>query len=75
MFISSHCDMGERGRREGKQEAEREEEEREGSRWERHVPLTRLMTEGQFWPDQNSVLNIIMSLGVSEGEAEVGKLL
>ena len=38
--------MGERGRREGKQEAEREEEEREGSRWERHVPLTRLMTEG-----------------------------
>ena len=62
------------GRKEGKWETEREEEEREGSRWERHVPLTQLVTKGWFWPDQSSLLNIIMSLGVREGEAEVGKV-
>jgi len=28
------------GRKEGKRETERVEEEREGSRWERHVPYT-----------------------------------
>lgn len=62
------------GRKEGKRETEREEEEREGRRWERHVPLTQLVTRGWFRPDQSSLLNIIMSLGVSEGGAEVGKV-
>ena len=62
------------GRKEGKWETEREEEEREGRRWERHVPLTQLVTRGWFRPDQSSLLNIIMSLGVSEGGAEVGKV-
>ena len=62
------------GRKRGKRETEREEEEREQSRWERHVPLTQLVTKGWFWPDQSSVLNMIMSLGVPEGEAELGKV-
>lgn len=38
------------------------------------MPLTQLVTKGWFWPDQSSVLNMIMSLGVPEGEAELGKV-
>lgn len=43
--------------------------------WERHVPLTQLVTKGWLWPDQSSVLNMIMSLGVPEGEVELGNAL
>ena len=56
------------GRQRGKRKREKEE-----TLGEARAAYTA-SDKGMVSPDQSSLLNIIMSLGVSEGGAEVGKV-